>query len=705
MMHFCQGVGKTDRISGNGKAHVSIDRYHIFIGITAAVKLLLMGLFSSDYQNQLFMPFAAWFIEHGSNPYDHFANEGILAFPYPPVMLLLESAGVALGKLCGGNSVFINNLLFKLPCFLMDFLGLHILVKLFPLKRRYAAVVWFASPIVMYAIYMHGQLDLIPTVFLLASVYFISSKEKYRNLKGMLFLILALLSKLHVLAVLPLMLMYLYKREGAYKTAGFAAGSLAGTFVGMVPFFSDGFCRMVLFNEEQNAVTYAALRFASVEVYAVIAVAMILYLSAFRVNMINRNLLLSMCGMMFAVFLILCPPMPGWYVWVLPYITFFFMDVDMERYKNIAIYMFLNLLYLLYFVFFHSRGMTDLYMLVMDLSVLKISSPVCRNVIFTMLTGTLVYIVYSMYRLGITSNSFYKRKNIPFTIGIAGDSGTGKSTFIALVKQALGAENLLCIEGDGDHRWERGDAQWQEFTHLNPKANYLYRQAKDLRQLRLGNAVKRVEYDHDTGYFTDAKRIRPKSYVMLCGLHAMYLPQTRKYLDLKIYMDVDENLRRHWKIQRDMEHRGYSRESILHQIEERMPDAVKYIYPQKKYADIMICYYDSTLQDGMEQAHTDKISLRMTVSAAMDVEALVDELGMYGMMISHDYSQDLRRQTIEIDAEELGRHVLATESIAERIIPQMEEITRETLVTKNDMEAVIVLMLLMCISSKMRGEI
>lgn len=704
-MHFCRGDRSYDTGLGGGKTYASIDKYHIFIVIMASVKLLLMGLFSSDYQNEFFMPFAAWFIEHGGNPYEHFMNEGIRAFPYPPVMLLLESAGAALVKLCGGNSVFMSSLLFKLPCLFMDFLGLHFLVRLFPLKRRYAAVVWFASPVVLYAVYMHGQLDLIPTVFLLGSVYFISSKDKHRNLKGMLFLILALLSKLHILAALPLMLLYLYKRDGLSKTVGFAAGSLFGMLVGMAPFLSDGFCRMVLFNEEQRAVTYSALRFASVEVYAVIAAAVVLYMSAFRVNMINRNLLFSMCGMIFAVFLILCPPMPGWYVWVLPYITFFFMDVDMERYKNIAIYMFLNLLYLLYFVFFHSRDITDLYVLAIDLSCLKISSPVWRNIIFTMLTGALIYIVGSMYRLGITSNSYYKRKNIPFTIGVAGDSGTGKSTFIALVKQALGAEDLLYIEGDGDHRWERGNAQWQEFTHLNPKANYLYRQARDLRQLRLGNAVRRVDYDHDAGIFTDAKRIRPKSYVILCGLHAMYLPQTRKYLDLKIYMDVDENLRRHWKIQRDMEHRGYSKESILRQIEERIPDAVKYIYPQKQYADILICYYDNTLQEDVGQAHTDKISLRMTVSAAMDVEALVDELGMYGMMVSHDYSQDLRKQTIEIDAEELGRNVLAAEAIAGRIIPQLEEITKETFVVDNDMDAVVVLMLFLCISSKMRGEI
>ena len=161
--------------------------------------------------------------------------------------------------------------------------------------------------------------------------------------------------------------------------------------------------------------------------------------------MINRRLFLRMCGLVFSIFLILCPQMQGWYVRVVPYMTFFFMDVDMERYKNIFIYMFLNLLYLIYFVFFHYKGMKDLYFLRQSMSFIKITDSVCKNIIFTLLSALLLYIIASMYYLGITRNSLYKRRNFPFTIGIAGDSGSGKSTLIQLVKKALGENNLLYI--------------------------------------------------------------------------------------------------------------------------------------------------------------------------------------------------------------------------------------------------------------------
>ena len=210
--------------------------------------------------------------------------------------------------------------------------------------------------------------------------------------------------------------------------------------------------------------------------------------------------------------------------------------------------------------------------------ILKIESTMFANLVFTLLSATLLYLVYSMYRIGVADNLYYKRKNAPFTIGISGDSGAGNSTMIKTIEKCLGTKNLQYIEGDGDHRWERGDDNWNSFTALNPKANYLYRQAEELKSIRAGSAVRRVDYDHDTGKFTEKRRVKVKRFMILCGLHSMYLPQTRKYLDLKIYMDADETLRRFWKIQRDTAKRGYTKEASIKQIEGRMPDARKYMF-------------------------------------------------------------------------------------------------------------------------------
>ena len=250
-----------------------------------------------------------------------------------------------------------------------------------------------------------------------------------------------------------------------------------------------------------------------------------------------------------------------------------------------------------------------------------------------------------------------------------------------------------------------GNKYWDEYTHLNPKANYLYRQAEDLATLRKGTTVQRVEYDHNTGRFTVAKKIRPKRYIMLCGLHPLYLPQARKNLDLKIYMDVDETLRRFWKIERDIAHRGYSKEKIIQQIETRIPDAVKYIHPQKEYADMIIRYYDKNLTDCMIENYTVNMSAMITLSAAINVEPLINEIKKYDLHINWEYSEDLQKQTVDVEAEKLEECVLPVEEIARKTIPHLDELTRENLDKANAKDGILMLFLLLIVSAKMQGEI
>ncbi len=70
-------------------------------------------------------------------------------------------------------------------------------------------------------------------------------------------------------------------------------------------------------------------------------------------------------------------------------------------------------------------------------------------------------------------------------IGIAGDSGAGKTRLLEKIEHLFGTgKDILFLEGDGDHRWERGDENWEQYTALDPQANYLYRQAENIKNLR-----------------------------------------------------------------------------------------------------------------------------------------------------------------------------------------------------------------------------
>lgn len=176
-------------------------------------------------------------------------------------------------------------------------------------------------------------------------------------------------------------------------------------------------------------------------------------------------------------------------------------------------------------------------------------------------------------------------------IAIAGDSGSGKSTLLSILKPLLGLDNTLVLETDRYHKWERGDTRYKEYSHLHPYANHLCKMAEDVYNLKIGNDIYSVDYDHDTGKFTKEEHIESKKQILLCGLHSLYI--TSKYvINLKIYMDTDRNLIKKWKIKRDMEERGYSIEKVLQQIKTREPDFNQYIAIQKENATIIIQFYE-----------------------------------------------------------------------------------------------------------------
>jgi uridine kinase len=179
------------------------------------------------------------------------------------------------------------------------------------------------------------------------------------------------------------------------------------------------------------------------------------------------------------------------------------------------------------------------------------------------------------------------------TIAITGDSGSGKTTLSKILTNLF--NNSFILECDRYHKWERGDENWNKITHLNPQANYITKMNDDVFDLKLGNNIYQVDYDHKTGKFTDKQFIESKENIIVCGLHTLYLNDN--IINLKIFMDTHDNLRIPWKIKRDIKKRGYSIEKIMNQIQDRKEDYNNFIYPQKEKADIIICFYTDKVFD------------------------------------------------------------------------------------------------------------
>ena len=211
------------------------------------------------------------------------------------------------------------------------------------------------------------------------------------------------------------------------------------------------------------------------------------------------------------------------------------------------------------------------------------------------------------------------------TIAITGDSGSGKTVISNILKELF--DNSFILECDRYHKWERDDEQWNKFTHLNPEANYITKMQNDVFDLKIGNNIYQVDYEHNTGKFTDNKLIESANNIIVCGLHSLYL---KNIIDLKIYMDTDNNLRIPWKIKRDIIKRGYSIEKIIEQIRVRDEDFKKYIFPQKVDADLIINLYTDKPFDikTFDLKEEFKIQFKIGVRKCYNINNIIHELNI-----------------------------------------------------------------------------
>lgn len=234
-----------------------------------------------------------------------------------------------------------------------------------------------------------------------------------------------------------------------------------------------------------------------------------------------------------------------------------------------------------------------------------------------------------LYNYLSDKNILYSLKDIKYsfilskcnTIAICGDSGAGKSVLSNVLKNLF--NNSVVLEGDRYHKWERSDESWKNITHLNPTANHITKMQSDVFNLKMGNTIYQVDYDHNTGRFTTTQPISSSDNLIVCGLHSLYNNQDALY-DLKIFMDTERKLKTKWKVRRDVSTRGYSIQQVLSSIAKREEDYYTHILPQKKYADVIIrffSYEDILIEDLIIE---EPVSLELLVNRKYNIDNILE---------------------------------------------------------------------------------
>jgi uridine kinase len=180
----------------------------------------------------------------------------------------------------------------------------------------------------------------------------------------------------------------------------------------------------------------------------------------------------------------------------------------------------------------------------------------------------------------------------PLIIGMAGGSGSGKTTIAEAVIEAVGRDLVSLIPHDAYYR-DRRDLTLEQRAAVNydhPDSLETELLVEHLRELRAGRAIDRPTYEfaeHLRG--AETIRIEPEQVVIVEGILVLSEPALRDLMDLRIYVDTDPDLRVLRRLRRDIVERGRTVESVLDQYMSTVrPMHMQFVEASKRYADLIV---------------------------------------------------------------------------------------------------------------------
>jgi phosphoribulokinase len=176
----------------------------------------------------------------------------------------------------------------------------------------------------------------------------------------------------------------------------------------------------------------------------------------------------------------------------------------------------------------------------------------------------------------------------PVMLAIAGDSAAGKTTITSGLVRALGEEQCTAVCVDDYHRFDRQERKRLPYTALHPDCNHVDIMEQHLQLLATGHPILKPVYDHHTGQLTRPEYVEPRKFVIVEGLLPLHTKLAAACFDVTVYLNPPEEIRRRWKIRRDMAQRGYTLEQVLAELDRREPESASFIRPQRRRADIVV---------------------------------------------------------------------------------------------------------------------
>ena len=197
----------------------------------------------------------------------------------------------------------------------------------------------------------------------------------------------------------------------------------------------------------------------------------------------------------------------------------------------------------------------------------------------------------------------------PITIGVAGGSGSGKTTVVRTILERIGPENIAYIPHDSYYRDLTSLPSDQHalinFDHPDSLDSELF--IEHIRTLQNQQPIEMPIYDFSTDSRTDKTiLVQPHRVVLVEGILIFADQQLRDLFDVRIFVDTDDDVRLIRRIQRDISERGRTVESVISQwMKTVRPMHLEFVEPSKRYAHVIIP------EGGMNQVAMDMVVARI----------------------------------------------------------------------------------------------
>ncbi len=180
----------------------------------------------------------------------------------------------------------------------------------------------------------------------------------------------------------------------------------------------------------------------------------------------------------------------------------------------------------------------------------------------------------------------------PVIFSVAGGTGSGKTTVANRILERIGQQNIAYVPHDAYYK-HQADVSLEERRKTNydhPDSLETSLMIQHLKMLLAGRAVNIPVYDFTMHLRTDrTTRVEPAPIIMVEGILIFAEARLRDLFDVKIYVDTDADIRLIRRLQRDMQERGRTFESVIQQyLTTVRPMHMEFVEPSKRYADVII---------------------------------------------------------------------------------------------------------------------